>query len=62
MNPVFRTDLTLQIRTANVMRCMTLAVALQAADRWCHFVRCDHPESLIAQTIVGVGVPVDSKG
>lgn len=62
MNTGFRTDLTLQMGTANAMRCMTLAGALQAADRWCHFVRCDHPESLIALTIVDVGVPVDSKG
>lgn len=44
----FRTDASLQIGTGHVMRCLTLADALQAAGAQCHFICREHPGNLIA--------------
>lgn len=49
MNIAFRTDASLQIGTGHVMRCLTLANALQAAGAQCHFICREHPGNLIAQ-------------
>lgn len=49
MNIVFRTDASLQIGTGHVMRCLTLADALQIAGAKCHFICREHPGNLIAQ-------------
>ena len=49
MNIVFRTDASLQIGTGHVMRCLTLADALQAAGAHCLFICREHPGNLIAQ-------------
>lgn len=49
MNIAFRTDASLQIGTGHVMRCLTLANALQAAGAQCHFICSEHPGNLIAQ-------------
>lgn len=49
MNVVFRTDASLQIGTGHVMRCLTLADALQAAGAQCLFICREHPGNLIAQ-------------
>lgn len=43
---VFRTDAALQIGAGHVMRCLTLADALQAAGWQCHFVCRAHPGHL----------------
>lgn len=48
MNIAFRTDASLQIGTGHVMRCLTLADALQAAGAQCHFICREHPGNLIA--------------
>jgi len=45
----FRTDASLQIGTGHVMRCLTLADALQATGAQCHFICREHPGNLIAQ-------------
>ena len=55
MNIAFRTDASLQIGTGHVMRCLTLADALQEAGAQCHFICREHPENLIVQTKVGGG-------
>jgi len=44
---VFRTDASLQIGTGHVMRCLTLADALQEAGAQCHFICREHPGNLI---------------
>lgn len=49
MNITFRTDASLQIGTGHVMRCLTLADAMQAAGAQCHFICREHPGNLIAQ-------------
>lgn len=49
MNIAFRTDASLQIGTGHVMRCLTLADALQATGAQCHFICREHPGNLIAQ-------------
>lgn len=49
MNIAFRTDASLQIGSGHVMRCLTLADALQAAGGQCHFICREHPGHLIAQ-------------
>jgi UDP-2,4-diacetamido-2,4,6-trideoxy-beta-L-altropyranose hydrolase len=49
MNIVFRTDASLQIGTGHVMRCLTLADALQANGYQCSFVCREFPGNLIAQ-------------
>ena len=49
MNIAFRTDASLQIGTGHVMRCLTLASALQATGVQCHFICREHPGNLIAQ-------------
>ena len=49
MNIIFRTDASLQIGTGHVMRCLTLAKALQATGAQCHFICREHPGNLIAQ-------------
>lgn len=49
MNIVFRTDASLQIGTGHVMRCLTLADALQATGAQCHFICREHPGNWIAQ-------------
>ena len=49
MNIALRTDASLQIGTGHVMRCLTLADALQAACAQCRFVCREHPGNLIAQ-------------
>lgn len=47
MNIVFRTDASLQIGTGHVMRCLTLADALQTTGSQCHFICREHPGNLI---------------
>jgi UDP-2,4-diacetamido-2,4,6-trideoxy-beta-L-altropyranose hydrolase len=47
MKIVFRTDASLQIGTGHVMRCLTLADALQEAGAHCHFICREHPGNLI---------------
>ena len=49
MKIAFRTDASLQIGTGHVMRCLTLADAMQAAGAQCHFICREHPGNLIAQ-------------
>jgi UDP-2,4-diacetamido-2,4,6-trideoxy-beta-L-altropyranose hydrolase len=49
MKIAFRTDASLKIGTGHVMRCLTLANALQATGAQCHFICCEHPGNLIAQ-------------
>lgn len=49
MNIAFRTDASMQIGTGHVMRCLTLADAMQAAGTQCHFICREHPGNLIAQ-------------
>ncbi len=49
MNITFRTDASLQIGIGHVMRCLTLADALQASGAQCHFICREHPGNLIAQ-------------
>ncbi|MFU8788435.1 MAG: UDP-2,4-diacetamido-2,4,6-trideoxy-beta-L-altropyranose hydrolase [Methylobacter sp.] len=49
MNIAFRTDASLQIGSGHVMRCLTLADALQATGNPCHFICREHPGHLIAQ-------------
>lgn len=49
MNVAFRTDASLQIGTGHVMRCLTLADALQVAGAHCYFICRKHPGNLIAQ-------------
>ena len=44
---VIRTDASLQIGTGHVMRCLTLAAALQSAGAQCHFICRDHSGNLI---------------
>ncbi len=60
MKTVFCPAPTLRMGTVNVMRCMALAGAQQAADTQCHFARCEGRESLITLTTVGVGALVDA--
>jgi UDP-2,4-diacetamido-2,4,6-trideoxy-beta-L-altropyranose hydrolase len=43
---VFRTDASLQIGAGHVMRCLTLADALQAVGWQCHFICRPHPGHL----------------
>lgn len=62
MNIAFRPDASLQVGTGHVMCCLTSADALQAAGAQCHFICREHPENLIAQTKVGVGVTAELKG
>jgi UDP-2,4-diacetamido-2,4,6-trideoxy-beta-L-altropyranose hydrolase len=47
MKIAFRTDASLQIGTGHVMRCLTLANALQEAGAQCHFICREHPGNLI---------------
>ena len=49
MTIAFRTDASLQIGTGHVVRCLTLADALQADGAQCHFICREHPGNLIAQ-------------
>ncbi len=49
MNIAFRTDASLQIGTGHVMRCLTLADALQVTGAQCHFICREHVGNLIAQ-------------
>lgn len=49
MNIAIRTDASLKIGTGHVMRCLTLADALQAAGAQCHFICREHPGNLIEQ-------------
>jgi len=44
---VFRVDASLEMGTGHVMRCLTLANALQAQGRDCHFICREHPGNLI---------------
>lgn len=67
MKIVFRTDASLQIGTGHVMRCLTLADALQAAGGQCHFICRKHPGNLIAQIrqrgfLVSVSPPAADAG
>ena len=47
MKIAFRTDASQQIGTGHVMRCLTLADALQEAGAQCHFICREHPGNLI---------------
>jgi UDP-2,4-diacetamido-2,4,6-trideoxy-beta-L-altropyranose hydrolase len=47
MKIAFRTDASLKIGTGHVMRCLTLADALQEAGAQCHFICREHPGNLI---------------
>jgi UDP-2,4-diacetamido-2,4,6-trideoxy-beta-L-altropyranose hydrolase len=49
MQIVFRTDASLQIGTGHVMRCLTLAHALQERGAQCSFICREHPGNLIDQ-------------
>lgn len=49
MQIVFRTDASLQIGTGHVMRCLTLARALQVHGAKCSFICREHPGNLIDQ-------------
>jgi UDP-2,4-diacetamido-2,4,6-trideoxy-beta-L-altropyranose hydrolase len=49
MKIIFRTDASLQIGTGHVMRCLTMADALQASGANCHFICREHPGNLIDQ-------------
>lgn len=49
MNVAFRVDASIQIGTGHVMRCLTLADALQAFGAKCRFICREHPGNLIAQ-------------
>lgn len=49
MKITFRTDASLHIGTGHVMRCLTLANALQATGAQCHFICREHPGNLIVQ-------------
>ncbi|WP_150303091.1 UDP-2,4-diacetamido-2,4,6-trideoxy-beta-L-altropyranose hydrolase [Pseudomonas saliphila] len=44
---VFRADASLEMGTGHVMRCLTLANALKALGRECHFICREHPGHLI---------------
>ena len=44
---VFRTDASLQMGSGHVMRCLTLADALQAQGADCHFISREHPGHLL---------------
>lgn len=46
---VFRTDASLQMGSGHIMRCLTLADALQANGAQCHFISREHPGNLIEQ-------------
>ena len=48
---VFRTDASLKMGTGHVMRCLTLADALQAGGAQCHFICREHPGNLIAHIL-----------
>jgi len=48
MKIVFRTDASLKIGTGHVMRCLTLADALQKSGAQCHFICREHPGNLVA--------------
>jgi UDP-2,4-diacetamido-2,4,6-trideoxy-beta-L-altropyranose hydrolase len=47
MQIVFRTDASLQIGTGHVMRCLTLAHALQERGAQCSFICREHPGNLM---------------
>ena len=47
MNIVFRTDASVEIGTGHVMRCLTLANALQERKAHCHFICREHAGHLI---------------
>lgn len=49
MNIIFRTDASLEIGAGHVMRCLTLANALQTSGATCRFICREHPGNLIAQ-------------
>lgn len=49
MKIAFRTDASQQIGTGHVMRCLTLAEALQAIGAQCQFICREHSGNLIAQ-------------
>lgn len=46
---VFRTDASLQIGIGHVMRCLTLAEALEKKGAQCHFICREHPRNMIDQ-------------
>lgn len=47
MKVAFRTDASLQMGSGHVMRCLTLADALQAQGADCHFISREHPGHLL---------------
>lgn len=47
MKIAFRTDASLQMGSGHVMRCLTLADALQAQGADCHFISREHPGHLL---------------
>lgn len=57
MKVVFRTDASQQIGTGHVMRCLTLADALNARGAECRFICREHPGNLI-EFIRSKGYPV----
>jgi len=62
----FRTDASLQIGSGHVMRCLTLAQALQAAGAQCQFICREHPGNMIAKilergfAVIRLPVPLDT--
>ncbi|MGE4534750.1 UDP-2,4-diacetamido-2,4,6-trideoxy-beta-L-altropyranose hydrolase [Halomonas sp.] len=57
MNVIFRADASLEIGSGHVMRCLTLADALQARGVECHFFCREHPGHL-CELIEARGYPV----
>ena len=57
MKIAFRVDASLQMGSGHVMRCLTLASALQRRGAECHFICRPHPGNLM-QSIAAAGYPV----
>lgn len=51
MNIVFRVDASIEMGIGHLMRCLTLADALEVEGAQCHFVCREHPGNLIPQIV-----------